>query len=384
MILVVFLVAPEGRAQSQYDFNKGFERGTFEYDLSGHYFFSEANYLDEADTFDALPNGNSLKLLTMDLGVRWVPKTRYGILAQILLNNVESNTSGIVRTNSTVSDYRLGADALFYWGKVDLIPSLVVTVPLQRIDTNTDTAINSEGATQALAQMMFRKAAGSVMGNLRFGYMYQDDGRASLLPYGLGVQWSQSSVDLGLDLSGFQKIGYDTHTDTPAERTNVTSKVNGGSYRFYSVNPTLLELNGWFRYNLDNSIAFWLGGGSTLTGTNSASGYTVFARMTYGYETSPTRPVVPGLPPEKALDKFQEQTTDGVDQGIFQPAPPPPAYVPPPPEKKTIINPQKATPQDGSSEQRKVQPNTTDDEIIRSVEDIEVQLKKEKKKKRKK
>lgn len=384
-VAFILMLSAIASAQSMYDFNKGFEKGTFEFDLSGNYFFSEANYLDEADTFDSLASGNSLKLLTMDFGMRWVPKTRYGILAQVILNNVETNTSGIVRTNSTVSDYRLGADALFYWGKVDMVPSVVANIPLQRVDTTTDTAINSDGVTQIHAQMLFRKAIGSMMSNVRFGYMYQDDGRASLLPYGAGLQWSLPSIDIGTDLSGYQKIGYDTETDTPNVRHAITDRVNGGSYRFYSVNPTLLEFNAWLKYNLDNSIGMWIGGGSTLTGSNSAAGYSIFARLTYGFETSPTRPQIPGLPPDKALEKFKEETSDGVDQGIFQPAPPPPAYVPPPPEKKTVIAPQKAIPQTGGDTPPAgtIQPKTTDEEIIRSVDDLEVQLKKEQKKKRK-
>jgi hypothetical protein len=323
-----------------FEFSRSFDKGIWEYAVGVDHFASTANF-KEADSFEKLVSGDELKLTQIPISARWVPKTKYGLFLGTAINNVETHTLGIVRTNSTIAETQLGADYLFYWGQIDMIPVLSASIPTQRIDVKTDEAINTDGAMKIAGTLLMRKAIDKFYANWRVGFLYQDDGRASYVPWGLGASWNTESFEFGADLSGQQVVAYDVDTDNKQTRLALLNRVNGGSYKFYSINPYTIDLQGWLKYNLDESVGLVAGAGTTMTGANAAAGYNLFAKITYTFQSAATSRKIKGIEPEKALEHFQPDLKDGVDQNVFKPAPPPPAEKPLPPEMKVIIKPQK-------------------------------------------
>jgi hypothetical protein len=123
-------------------------------------------------------------------------------------------------------------------------------------------------------------------------------------------------------------------TENRPLRDAFASTVNGGSFRYYSVNPSLMEFaaEAGFRYGQFGAFA---GFSVAMNGESSADGMTVMGGLTFSPQFSPSEPAQ-----QETKDRFNIRD-ENYDENLFEgdsqpeadrPAPPPRAKPAPPVE----------------------------------------------------
>lgn len=295
------------------------------------YFEAQSNYSREGGEYNSLAAGSKYNLLTFDFGLLLKDSRGKKYYASSQVANATSEALGVTRTYSSLTQATLGIEIpIFSRKSIELAPDFSVTFPFERIDTTDDTALNREGAVQGTARLVARGQLG-VFNPFGFaGVTYRDEGRSHLMPYGLGAELQFSTWALGGELRGYQSLTKDQYTDERQKREVVAGK-NGGALRFFAIEPSLLESHVWLNKKIGRSWNFKLGAGATITGANTAGGWSAFAGIQYFFGSA--RKAYEDYPANPEPQQFQEEINDGVDQSLFQPEPPPRPK--PIPRKKT-------------------------------------------------
>ena len=158
-----------------------------------------------------------------------------------------------------------------------------------------------------------------------------DAGRSSLLPYAAGLHLKVENFWLQAAVQGYFALGNDSDSaaNDRARREAYLRIVNGGSYRYYAVNPSLheLEVQAGLRFNQFN---VYVGGTYALYGQSTAQGYGLIAGVRFTMPTGGR---------SKASDaSYQGPDENGFapkeetyDETLFHEKPAPPRRPPPPP-----------------------------------------------------
>jgi len=315
---------------------RSYRLGRWQFDAQVTSYQATANYTKSGGEYSSLPSGYSYTLLDFDFGARWVPSSRWAVYATSRVSNAESKDNVSTRRDSTLTQAVVGTDFLFYSSKrLDLYPDFSLTVPLKRVDPAADDVVAGEGAMELSGKIIGRINWGVFDPFAFIGFTYRDEDRSSLMPFGAGAELQFSKWHLGGEVRGYQTVIADKFADNPYRREIVAAR-NGNALRYYAVDPSLLETNFWLRGNLTPTWAMKFGGGTSITGSNTAAGWSVFAGITYSPEFTPGRPS-PIVAPYKERQTedtqvFQEETSDGVDQNLFRKPPPPVPVAPPAPK----------------------------------------------------
>ncbi len=335
----VALLSPSSTAFAQLplfdEASRPFQAHQWQFALQTNYFHATANYTPSGGQFSSLTDGYSYNLMTFDFGSRWVPMNRWGIYTSAQVANAESKDLIDTRRNSSFTEAVIGTDYLLYSSPhLQFYPDVSVKIPLERIDPNRDEVLNHEGAMEVSGRLIGRAHWGFFAPFAFVGYNYRDESRASLLPYGIGTEFLFTAWSVGGEVRGYSTASKDTTLLTDLQRSSVALR-NGGALKFESTDPALLETNFWLKGSFTDSIDFKLGGGTSITGTNMASGWNVFAALTYSFLTGAgSRTATPDRRTQfdsEEAERFQEETNDGVNQNLFTrprpqtPAPPPSA-----------------------------------------------------------
>ena len=184
--------------------------------------------------------------------------------------------------------------------------------------------------------------------------------------------WNNDGSLLGARLFGFQSISDDTDKDFPYIRQLLNSKVNGGSFKFYGVNPSVISVEGLWFLKLQRQWQIQFNAGMDLGGQSYSKG--LFGGLTLildwgekqrSLRQRPRREVIQprgsGVAIEPETIDFKEDTNDNNDQNYFTPPPPPRAM------------PQKVKPR------TRVAPS--DRQIRDQMDDVEMQIELKRKKK---
>lgn len=341
LILGAGLLASSASAFDEY---KQFNRDHWDFEASGEYFSSQANY-DSSSSQSSLPSGNSFTLMSFDLGTRYIPSSRWSAFGTLNIADAQSKNSVATRNNSTINAALVGLDFIAYSGVVELVPEISMYLPFQQQNFNSDDVPNSENVVETIARITMQKDFGSTLGYSYVGADYRGDGRSALLPWGVGgeLKFGQGSR-LGLEIYGFHTIVNDTDTNNATYRQAYTSTVLAGSDYFDSLNPSLVDSKAYLRFKLNKKWTFQIDGGATLGGTNEAAGFHGGALVRYSFDMSegyvqPPQNQAPAYAPvpnsrsnlhlhedstlssDKKVQKFHDDTYDGVDQTQFRPQP---------------------------------------------------------------
>lgn len=79
-------------------------------------------------------------------------------------------------------------------------------------------------------------------------FRYRMFSLSSLLFNRLGGSLRTKYTDLGVSMDSFVSLLSDDFASHPEKRWNHVKKVNGGSYKFFSVNPSVLSLTAWMEF----------------------------------------------------------------------------------------------------------------------------------------
>lgn len=318
---------------SAMDSYKDFKRKKWDIDLRGQYYKTDGNYLDSSGAITSLSSSGSLGVADLSLETRAVMLKDFGIFASSQMTYAESVSGSVSRTNSGFTYLRLGMDYLMYSEEFDIIPELQYALSFDKISTDQDVVVLSDGANEAAGLIRLQRDTDGFLLHGHLGVNYRSEGRSMLMPWGFGSAIAYENGRMyGAEILGSNSIGDDVDAGRTTTRYNFLQRVNAGSLRFYAVNPRSLDAHLYYRTSAFKNWQFQLDAGFSLNGANSAAGYYVGGLIRYSFDFSPTRKSknrarIQYLDPsnkedqEIILKKFKEEVDDTVDQKIFQPEP---------------------------------------------------------------
>lgn len=330
LLALNFLVLSVDSAQASYDDYQRFRKGMYDFEIETQYFKSDANYISSGNTYQALPFNQSYEIFNTYLRTRYDSSRRSSFYGHLNIANATSHGVDANRTNSSAPDAKVGYAYRAYSENFDVIADFNVVIPFYKTNVNTDSAINAENVIEATGLLRIQRAIDPALLFAYFGGTFRQS-RSSLLPWGLGMELAYPGWGLGGKLYGYQSITDDPDTSDQTQRLIVINRVNAGSYKFYSVNPSLVDSEVYVRSKFQKTWTLTGGLGTTITGANNAAGMHAGLSLMYSWDSEPSQYMRPeaetGLSSEKKVPKFKEEIEDGVDQNMFKkkgaPAPTP-------------------------------------------------------------
>ncbi|HEY8269694.1 MAG TPA: hypothetical protein VIG33_02315 [Pseudobdellovibrionaceae bacterium] len=318
-----FLALTSETVWASFDDYQHFRKGTYDLGIETQYFKTEANYASSGSSYHSLPYGQSYDIFNAYLMVRHELSKRSAWYGNLDIANATSYGVGYTRSNSAISDLKLGYAYRPYSDLFDVVTDFNVLIPFNEIDPNTDTVLNNEGVGEATGLLRIQREFSTVS---TFGYIGGTfrQSRSSLLPWGLGVEASYLKWGWGGKIFGYQSITEDPDTVNKTQRLIVTDRVDAGSAKFYSVNPSLVDSEVFLKFKIQNAWTLTTGGGMTITGSNTGAGFHVGIGLLYSWDSEPSYYLTPfstqedDLGSEKKVPKFKEEIDDGVNQKLFQ------------------------------------------------------------------
>ncbi len=334
IILSILLCFGQSFAINQY---KHFESGVWGLQSQMTYQKSKSNFNTSGKISD-LPKSNYFQLIDITTGARYGMSESINAYGHFNIGNAESNGTDAVRTNSTLNKVILGGEALVGDTFPQIIPEIAFVLDLEKVNENQDNVMNSEGANELTGKLNLQFDLRPLFIFGYIGYSYRDKGRSHLLPWNFNAETTFSDFTLGGEIFGFQSITSDKDKGATEEvaRDALRSRVNGGSAKFYSINPSVVDFNVYLKTGWGQSFVFWLAGGIPLMGNNYANDLHAEAglKWTFGAESVKSfRRKEISIPvneesrisTDKKVEKFREDTNDGVDQRMFKATPTAPA-----------------------------------------------------------
>jgi hypothetical protein len=322
-------------SQNGFSFNKlkTYEPRTFEMSGGATYFETTSNFNDVGSKVNLI-SSNKYALLDMFLETRYVFKDFWSVRAKAFISNAESKNTDFNRSNSTLNTLEASGDWMVYRGFMDVIPELTMRYSLDQISNTQDSVITNEGVLEIIAMLKAQNNYQWFSYYAGGGYDFRSE-RSSVMPWyvGGGMQWKHSFF--GLELNGFQTITDDSDKGTTNEaiRNTLIQRVNGGSYRFYSVNPSHIQVQANLDVGFSSGFVVKTYIANSISGQNYANGLTMGIALNLLFDTfsnNPHKEVVPvkQVEPVKQDENYQIQTQDGVDQKLFQKEPEVPVAAP--------------------------------------------------------
>ncbi|MCK6599514.1 MAG: hypothetical protein L6Q37_14200, partial [Bdellovibrionaceae bacterium] len=337
IFLFLFLLTHEVDAFSKL---KTYEERTFEITGGVKYFDTNSNYNSQGTKVNLL-SSNKYTLYDTFLQSRYVFQGGFSISGQAIATYAESKNTDFNRTNSTFNAISVSADYMVYRGFMDFIPEFKLLYSFDPVSYNQDNVMTNEGVMELNASLRAQNNYSWLNYYVSGGFNYRNE-RSSLFPWelGLGIRWRNSY--LGLELSGFQSVMDDNDKGTlESARYSLVQRVNGGSYRFYTINPAHNQASVNIDIGFSRAVILKTFFSSSLGGTNYSNGIYAGVGINLLFDTIANRPSTPryeeNVGPESKVKKlpervienkgseseedYQIQTDDGVDQKLFQKEP---------------------------------------------------------------
>ncbi len=357
----------------------------FDLAVDAQFYKTTANFDSGGEKID-LPFENSFQIIDVNPQLRWGMFRDLGVRLGANIGSSESVDPINTRNNSTVNRVDVGADyQLLNYESFQTIVDFEYSHPMEKIDVATDSSLNSNGASEIKPTLIMRMDLGSFYPYAYLGGNIRNEGLSTLLTYGVGGEFRFSELGLGAVVEGFSSVKDDEFTNSASRRDLITTRVNGGSKKFYSINPNALAAEVFLNFAMTEWIKFKAYGGADVTGSNTSQGFFVGGALTltldYGNgsdDLEEQRVIRRSQRPAKKVKKpvdngFKESTDDGVDQNYFKSVDPSnDDYVQPIEEEQ-----QQPAPQNGTSSS--VNPSTQGD-----LDQLGYQIKLKKLKKKKK
>ncbi|WP_413289929.1 hypothetical protein [Bdellovibrio sp. HCB337] len=376
LLALNFLVLSVDTAQASYDDYQRFRKGTYDFEIETQYFKSDANYLGAGDAFQTLPFNQSYEIFNTYLKARYDFGRRSSLYGHLNIANATSHGVDAGRTNSSLPDAQLGYAHLVYSEDFDVIADFNVIIPFYKTNVNTDTALNAENVIEATGLMRLQKAMDPTLLFAYLGATFRQS-RSALVPWGLGLEFAYPQWALGGKIFGYQSVTDDPDTGNTIQRQILIDRVDAGSYKFYYVNPSLIDSEVYLRFKFNKTWTITGGLGTTITGANNAAGLHGGLSLMYTWDSEPSHYMRPDtesdLGSEKKVPKFKEETNDGINQNIFQKK----GTAPPTPRPGTDM-----TPANETVAVKRVGPKPAPTPMPEATDGGEVQLKLKKKKKK--
>jgi hypothetical protein len=318
---LVFFVAPllgaflPIRASAGFNDIKLYPQKVWDIQLTGRYLTTNSNFTNAGGSFANVPAGYSYSLDDFNLAFRTsVDKKNWAFWGDTQLSYAQSKSPAQSLTNASVTHARIGTDYIFFQDSFALIPEFFFLYPITtNTFSNTNTVAISDGTMVASGKLYLRVKVSNLWMEGFAGYQYRDQGRSSLIPYGIVGEYLFHNWSVGANLQGYSSGSSDANTNNPTQQYSWMNTVNGASQIFDGLNPQLLETNVWVKFHTSKKFSFFFGAGDTINGANTANYWDIQAGIAYHLPSS-QRTV---RDPIENQDQFDEEVSDGVDQRLF-------------------------------------------------------------------
>ncbi len=327
--------------------------GPKRYDAIGLITYASADLYYTTENFDAnskaagLLSSNEYMVLDIPFGLRYNVQPTWAIEAGLKATYAKSKSSdpfnGGERTNSEIHEARFATDMLIETNAFDLIPEFELVIPFTKISSTTDSVMLGDGVQTMTGKLHVQTEFGQGDFFSYIGYSKRDQGRSDLLPWSIGMGWNNGGSLLGARFFGFQSITDDKDKNFRYSREYVNNKVNGGSLKYYSVNPSVMSVEGLWFFKVQRQLQAQLHFGIDLAGQSYSKG--MFGGLTFVFDWGekqrslrqrPKREVQQprgnGIAVETETIDFREDTNESSDQKYF--AEPPAPRVQPAPQQR--------------------------------------------------
>ncbi len=313
-----------------------YRQGRADFGISVDYFKTTANFSTDGSKSDLL-SGTYLQKIDTIIGARYVLYDDWALFSSVKIGSSESQDALATRRNSSVSQISIGSDyQLFNTGFWSSNVELSYTHAVEKVELATDNVLNNDGAHEVRGMLTSSVDFNGLLPFGQIGFAFRTEGLSTLVLYSGGLELRLNPIILGALIRGFGTLKEDENSTRPYVRDVITGRVDAGSRKYDSINPTLLDSELYLKYNFDRDLSIKGFGGYTLSGTNTAVGYQVGILMNWGFGSDSNRrtstPVkrnsVRKPIPKSALsldptDKgFKEDINDGVNQDYFKPLAP--------------------------------------------------------------
>jgi len=257
-----------------------YRSGQLKASLHTEYYTTNSNFDKTGGGFESLPGENSFSFIQVRPELVYGLSNDWGASGGITYTHGSSQTSTIQRNNGSITDIDGSIYYKLYKKKFYLLPQLHISFPITTFDPNQEASIINEGALKVEFGTWAEKKILSHRAYVYAGYAYQGDGRAHLIPWEVGAYNSiKGKFFYGFSALGNQVAVDDQFIISPESRSNRTDSLNGGSKKFYSVNPTELSAKAWIGLRISKNFIAYLKYKKTLNGTNNANGQSIMAEI---------------------------------------------------------------------------------------------------------
>ena len=334
MTVLFFILILFNRGALASELFRPYRSGRADFDVTVDYFKTTSNFISDGSKTDLL-SGTYFQIINTTIGGRYVLLQDWGVTTGLNVGSSESSDALATRKNSTLNKAFIGTDyQIFNTHFWSLVADLSYSYAVEKIDPTADNTLSSDGADEVKGILTTALDFDGLVPFGQVGVDYRMQGLSTLLLYSGGIELRFDDIKFGGLLTGQATLKNDDNTDKPFLRDVVTGRVNAGSRKFDSINPTLLDSEIYLKYNFDSNFSLKTFGGYTVIGTNNAVGFHVGAAVNWGFggESSNSKSSSSGkvkqmkrsLPQNKiSIDpndkSFTEDTNDGVNQDYFKP-----------------------------------------------------------------
>ncbi len=155
---------------------------------------------------------------------------------------------------------------------VILVPSVNFSFPFYLINFNSQLPITQDGSLHFTPAFWLYAPIKNLF--YPFGYLgfkFRTNFLSSLLRWKLGALLTISGLEVGLQFQGFWSVILDQSSSRLGDKRALLDRVNGGSLKFFSSNPGVLNLGGWVGWRFSHFI-LRLMGDVDMFGQNYAKG----------------------------------------------------------------------------------------------------------------
>lgn len=276
---------------------------------------SDGNFDKSGNTFTRHASGASYQSRGLDLAARraWGSSRTHLYLRTSLATADAKSPTGILKTNSGVSDMEFGLDQVLARGSLITLGDFSLVLPFTKTERSASSTVAiGEGVTEVNGRVIVRAETRLFRFGGFGGLKFRDQKRSMLVPYGFLGEFKWGRWSLGTDLRGYQSLTMDgdSNSESAIEATYFCS-VNGCAKQFGAFNPSILQNNWWIHHQASREFSWNAGISHDILGSNVSKGFHFYAGLGYRW---------PGGKPSSAPAKeaeFEEVIDDNVDQSAF-------------------------------------------------------------------
>ena len=286
-------------------------------------YFSSSENLNNDGQKIPLGNGGKFTNLTTRTSLYYNWLDRVQILAGADFAYSQSTRGNEDRSNLNFSEVFVGSHYFYRKKNILIIPDALLALATSEVDPNGDEVLMSEHAHSLSLGIWSIYEAKKFFPYAYLGTKLMSDDRAWLYLLRLGLRYQLSEFSLFAEISNSAPYKDDKNVLTPQDRWFVTDRVNGGSYKFYSVNPEMIDFSLGSNFLLSEKFKAGVQIGLPISGRRVANGLSIMFNLSMDFgSTSEVRDILKEKKPSKSKTpakqkQFFEQTEDE-DQELFE------------------------------------------------------------------